>query len=398
MKFYQFVNPVQICSGKGSIATHLASKAKEIGCKRVLVVCGPVINKLGLADKVVSCLTEQGVEVGTKFHNVPNESSVSTIKEICDIYRQNFCDSIVAIGGGSVLDTAKAVRLLLSQNAEDISKYFGYNMSKIGIKIPFIAIPTTCGTGAEVTKVSVICNDKTLTKEEIISDLMLPDVAILDCDTLNTLPLKSVLLTAFDALSHAIEGYCSKGKNALSDVYSRLAIVKIYNNLKQVINGNGTDEEYSALLEGACYAGISFSNSMVGGVHAIAHSLGSVLNVSHDYAVANLLPYVLQFNLDYSEKEYAELYDLLVQEKNYIDTRQKAVGFINALHNFYFNNVSKIGGIPKISECGLNDDTIEKIAKLALTDGALLTNVRYMEYNDIVNILEEMRGNANGKC
>lgn len=390
MEYYQFYNPVKICSGENAIQDNLGKIAKKLNFNKVLIISGPVINKIGLVNFAEQCLMQSGIQTCVKYCNVPNESSINAIEELCNIYTENNCDSVLAIGGGSVLDTAKAVRLAISQNDNDISKFFGYNMSKIGVKVPFVAIPTTCGTGAEVTKVSVIYNESNGAKEELISEIMLPDFAILDPKVLITLPKKSILLTAFDALSHAIEGYCSKSKNHISDVYSKMAITKIFNNLELAISENANMYNYIQLLEAANYAGISFSNSMVGGVHAIAHSLGSVLSVSHDYAVAMLLPYVLKYNLEYSNNEYAELYDLIAQKENNcaMDKKEKAEMFICEINKLFSNNISKIGGNRSFIDCGLNDTAIKKIAELALTDGAILTNARYLSYNDIINILE----------
>lgn len=386
--FYQFYNPVKIIKGDNAIENNLANYAIELGYKKVLVVGGPVISRLGIVDFVASNLEKAGI-VCEKYTNVPNDSSLHTIKEICELYNNASCNGIVAVGGGSVLDTAKAVKLAVSQNKLNMSDLFGYNMAKKSLKVPLIAIPTTCGTGSEVTKVVVICDHKKGTKEEIISDLLLPDVAILDAKMLETLPLKSVFLTAFDALSHAIEGYCCKGKNMLSDRYSLIAIKSIFKNLPLILDGTGGKKEYLAMLESACFAGISFSNSMVGAVHAIAHSVGSSLGVAHDYAVATLLPYVLKFNMDYSCEEYAKLYDLIAEDKFdcIMENSQKAELFVSKVFDFFEINASKIGGISKFSDCGLNEISAKKIAELALTDGAILTNPKRMGYNEIVGIL-----------
>lgn len=391
--YYQFYNPVKIISGEGSIEKYLGSQVLKLGCKKILVISGPVINRLGITDYVAENLEKLGLAC-SKFTNVPNDSSLKTIKEICEIYRTFECDGIVAVGGGSVLDTAKSVKLAISQNQAGLSGLLGYNMAKLGKKVPLIAIPTTCGTGAEITKVAVICDEVKGTKEEIISDLLLPNVAILDAKMLKTLPFKSVFLTAFDALAHAIEGFCCKGKNPLSDRYSLLAIKSIFKYLPLILDGLASEKDYQAMLEASCFAGVSFSNSMVGAVHAIAHSVGSVLGVGHDFAVATMLPYVLEFNMDYSCNEYARLYDLLTDNKTDIelDNAQKAKLFVSKIFDFFEINASKIGGISKLSVCGLNDDNAKIIANLTLTDGAILTNPRRLSYNDIISILNAVEG------
>lgn len=388
-KYFEFVNPVQIVSGEDIVKDKLGSLAKSIGSKNALVITGPVINRLGIADFVIEALLDGGVNVTCKWTDVPSESSIKTIENICGAYRKNNCDSIVAVGGGSVLDTAKAVRLLLAQNKQDFSKLFGYNMSKIGTKIPFIAIPTTCGTGSETTKVAVICDETRGAKEEVLTEILLPDLALIDPKMLETLPQKAVLLTAFDALSHAIEGYCGRGKNPFSDEYSRLAIKLIVQNLQDVLGDSPTAKGRLNLLKGATYAGVSFSNSMVGAVHAIAHSAGSVLGINHDFAVASFLPYVLKYNIDFCKNEYAELFDLVDDFNNTtLSIDQKAEQFAGQIRDIFLKYATKIGGIPTLRDCGLTNEKYQDIAKLALSDGAILTNPKVMSYNDVVNILQ----------
>lgn len=396
MKNFEFLNPVQMVCGEESIHNHLGKLAQNVGMKNVIVISGPVISKLGITDFVVQSLAEKGVNTSCKWTNVPNESSLGTVKEICGAYTQNNCDGIVAVGGGSVLDTAKTVKLVLSQDGQSVDKIFGYDMVKSTKKVPLIAIPTTCGTGAETTRVAVILGETTGTKEEIISDILLPDIAVLDPKMLETLPQKSVLLTAFDGLAHAIEGYCGKGKNAFSDEFALLAIKLILNGLQDYFSESSSTKGRCDLLKGAYYAGVSFSNSMVGAVHAIAHSIGSELNVTHDFAVATLLPYVLKYNIEESKKEYAKLYEILFAKSKdlIIAEMDKAERFVCEIAKIFLNYTSKIGGIPNFKECGLDDDKYETIAKLAISDGAILTNAKYMGYNDIINILQmTMEGN-----
>lgn len=390
MKNLEFFNPVKMVCGDSVIENKLALSAKNIGIKKAMVISGPIINKLGITDFVANSLEAGGVVTSCKWTNVPNESSLQCVREICRAYTENDCDGIVAVGGGSVLDTAKAAKLLLSQGKQDLQGLFGYDMAKAGVKIPFIAIPTTCGTGSEATKVAVILDEKSGRKEEILSEILLPDIAMLDPKMIETLPQKSVLLTAFDALAHAIEGYCGKGKNAFSDEFSILAIKLILSGLQNVLGDNPSARGRCDLLKGAYYAGVSFSNSMVGAVHAIAHSAGSVLNVAHDFAVANLLPYVLKFNLDCSQKEYAKLYTILSPKEKTegLDEVQKAQKFVNEIREIYLNYASKIRGICKFKECVTDKNQYEEIAKLTLSDGAILTNAKFMSYNDIITVLQ----------
>ncbi len=187
---YEFYSPTKIVSGNTFVERYLGFETKQLGIKNALLITGPVISKLGLKDYAIKSLEKENISVGFVFKDIPNDSSTKVVNDICVIYYKNKCDGIVALGGGSVLDTAKAVRLLVSQQKDEIEELFGYNMSKIGIKVPLIAIPTTCGTGSEVTRVSVISDEINGVKEEIISDILLPDITILDGKMLETLPKK----------------------------------------------------------------------------------------------------------------------------------------------------------------------------------------------------------------
>lgn len=387
MSYYEFFNPVKLISGEGCVQTRLPAELKKLRAKRWFFISGPIITKLGLGKDVEQAVQNAGAVIAAKFTAVPNDSSVETVNEIVKMYRDENADGIIAIGGGSVLDTAKAVRLSVIGGAADLRECYGYNMLHKGAKVPFVAIPTTCGTGSEVTKVSVISDENNGAKEEIISDLLLPDLAVCDCRMLQTLPKKSILLTAFDALSHAVEAYCSRGKNPLSDTYSYLAISGIIRNLPKVLDCDTFDAKgCEALLLSASLAGISFSNSMVGGVHAIAHSVGSTLGVAHDFAVATMLPYVLAFNMQKSYKNYAKLSRCFGFESGLTD-EQLAAKFVDYIYAFLAENAAKIGGIPTLEQCGLNDLTADIIAKSAVTDGAILTNPHIVEYNDVMQLL-----------
>lgn len=388
--YYEFYNPVQIVAGKNVIAECLGELLITLNAKRILVISGPTINKLGLTDFVGTAIKKNGIDVGAYYVDVPNESSVKTIEEICNIYKINNCDGIVALGGGSVLDTAKASKLMLSQKAMCLKELYGYDMIGIGNKIPMILIPTTCGTGAEVTRVAVISDENNNgLKEEIISNEMLPDYCLLDPKMIKTLPSKSVLLTAFDAMSHAIEGYCCLQKNPISDRYSVLAIRMLVDNLEKYIENPKDDDIGLKLLEASNYAGISFSNSMVGAVHAIGHSLGVILNIGHDLAISRLLPYVLSYNIEYAKQYYEELYYYVVDNDEYYNTpkEEMARAFVLKIHDLFKRVADKLGNVPKLVDCGLCQQKFNEIITKTLNDGAILTETRYMQKQDIANIL-----------
>ena len=155
MFYYEFQNSTKIISGKNSI-DNIPAELNFFNSKRPLLISDSVLNKIGTVDKIVKATENDEIKIGFKYTDVPQDSDLEVINRLCKIYKENNCDSIVAVGGGSVIDTAKGVRMLISQNVEDINELMGNEILKYGVHVPFIVIPTTAGTGSEVTLVAVI--------------------------------------------------------------------------------------------------------------------------------------------------------------------------------------------------------------------------------------------------
>ena len=322
------------------------------------------------------------------YTDIPVDSSIQTINEIVKIYAQNKCDSIIAVGGGSVIDTAKGVRLALSQNTTNISKLAGNEIVKNGVLIPFIVIPTTSGTGSECTAVAVIKDDNTHIKQEYISQELLPNVAILDNIFTQSLPAKLTASTAIDALTHAIEAYTSLQKNPISDVYAITSIKLISNNLVKVLKNNDKQSRINLSLA-SCLAGIAFSNAMVGIVHAIGHAVGGYKNIPHGNAMAILLPHCMRFNLDKCKKEYDDILLYFVGDCKYvlISKENRANQFIVEVEKL-LHLLNKKYGLPiSLKDYGVNENDLSEIANRALNDGAVIVNKKRVFKDDIINIL-----------
>ena len=241
MLFYEFQNSTKIVSGKNSVA-NIPAELEFFNSKRPLLISDTVLNKIGTVEKISKSLKDGNIEIGYTYTEVPQDSDLEVINKLCKIYKENNCDSIVAVGGGSVIDTAKGVRMLISQNVQDINNLMGNEILKYGIHVPFIVIPTTAGTGSEVTLVAVIEDKIKNVKMEFISYFLLPDVAILDPKMTVSLPKKATASTGMDALCHAIEAYSCIQKNPMSDSYAISAISLIRDNLLNAVE-NGNDEE-----------------------------------------------------------------------------------------------------------------------------------------------------------
>lgn len=389
--YYEFQNTTKIISGESAI-NNISAELKFYNANSPLLISDEVLKNIGIVTKIKDAInTDNKVKVMAEYTEVPQDSDLKIINKLAKIYKENNCDSIVAVGGGSVIDTAKGLRMLISQCEEDINKLMGNEILKYGIHIPFIVVPTTAGTGSEVTLVAVIEDKIKKLKMEFISYFLLPDVAILDPEMTVTLPKKLTASTGIDALCHAIESYTCMQKNPISDVYAKTAIKLITENLVNAVE-NGKDKKVRlAMANASLMAGIAFSNSMVGLVHAIAHSLGAVCHIPHGDAVAIVLPYVMEYNLDKLKNEYAELLIYIISEEEYINTKKekRAERTIEEIKRM-IAKLNTIAGLPtKLRDAKIVKDDFEKVAKIAINDGAIIVNPKVVEEQDIIKILEK---------
>jgi alcohol dehydrogenase len=332
------------------------------------------------------------------FDSVPADSDVKVVNEVAKLYRSKKCDSIIAVGGGSVLDTAKGTNILVSENAADLMQFVGYGNVKRKLR-PLVAVPTTAGTGSEVTSVAVIANHEKNIKMAFGSLFLLPDIAIIDSRMTKTLPPTITAFTGMDALTHAVEAYFCLAKNPLSDTTALAAIQLIAQNLVNVVKKPSDLDGRLALALASNLAGMAFSNSMVGLVHNIGHAIGGVCGVPHGVCMNVLLPYGLEYNLHKAANYIGELLYPLAGEEVYNKTPKKerplkTVEYIRKLiqdlhdatdgkHPRFLKEVYDKTGKQMIPKEKLPD-----IAKTAMSDPAQFYNPEDLDYNDYIMVLE----------
>lgn len=383
--YFEFVNKTKVCAGKNALS-HLEYECQQYHMKHPLILTDDVLYKLKYVDIITKHLT---LEISL-FTNIPVDSSIHTIEEIKDYYIKEQCDGIIALGGGSVLDTAKGVYLMLSQDCQSIEDILGFEDIPLGKDIPFFAIPTTSGTGSEATCVAVVSHPEKKVKLEIISQHIQSHVAFLDPVLTQNLPIKTTVSTGIDALTHAIEAYTCSQKNPISDGYAISAIRTISQNILEILE-HPKDADIRLNLALASYeAGCSFSNSMVGIVHAIGHALGAVCHIPHGDAMSMLLVPCMRYNLDVNKDLYADLLLYLGQIDLYTQTPkdqlgEKAIDYIASLLHTLHEKAALPISLQSIEN--LNDN-IDEIVEKALNDGALIVNNKYASKQDIRNILE----------
>lgn len=388
--YFEFVNSAKLLCGDYAME-NIPSEMRLLGSSRPIILSDATLEKIGSVRILTDALSKGGMKASAIYTDIPLDSSIEKVNEISRIYRENNADGIIALGGGSVIDTAKGLRMLISQGGKNILSYVGSEMLGRGQSVPFAAIPTTSGTGSEATSVAVIKDGERKVKLEFISSFLLPDIAVLDVRALESMPARITALTGLDALTHAIEAYSCLQKNPISQCYALTAIKLIMGNLENAVRKPKDKDARIAMAIASYIAGASFSNSMVGIVHAIGHSVGGVCSVAHGEAMTILLPICMRYNKDYADSDYSDLLLYLSNADVYASTRKedKAEKAIDVVVSLIERIKASAPIATKLSERGVKRSDFEEIAKRALNDGALIVNPRNADKDDILKILED---------
>ena len=388
--YFEFSNPGKILSGPYALE-NIASELKLLNCSRAMILSDKVLNDLGSVKTLTDVLITGGIKIASIYTDIPADSDIIIVNKIASEYRRTNADSIIALGGGSVIDTAKGLRMLISQGGNDILSFVGCEVLPKGRSVPFVAIPTTSGTGSEATQVAVIKNNKKHVKMEFISQFLLPDLAVIDPRFTTSMPKRVTAMTGLDALTHALESYYCLQKNIVSQSYSLTAIELIKENLVNAITSGSNKTTRLNMANASLLAGSAFSNSMVGLVHAIGHSLGGVCKVPHGLAMAILLIPCLRFNIEYCRGEYEKIFLTFVGPERYVKVKKekRAEAFIEAMEEF-LNEVSKKADLSlKLSSYNVDPKCFDKVAALSLNDGAMIVNPRACSKDEVIEILNQ---------
>ena len=369
MNPFSFATTAQILCESGS-AAQLGELCKLRDAHRVLIVTDPGITKIGLLNDVLPTLAKAQVaaEVFDKVEADPPESVVLAAVEQAKSMQ---AELIIGFGGGSSMDVAKLVALLAHPNCtQTLQDIYGVGNAR-GQRLPLIQVPTTAGTGSEVTQIAIITTGAT-TKMGVVSPILLPDLALLDADLTLGLPSHVTAATGIDAMVHAIEAYTSKiKKNPLSDMLAREALRLLAGNLDAVVQDGQNREARQAMLLGALLAGQAFANAPVAAVHALAYPLGGHYHIPHGLSNALVLPTVIEFNAPAAAPLYAELAPLIVGRALVPgDAESLTEQLVRAL-----GDLSPRCGLPsRLRDAGVPKDALEMLAKDAMLQQRLLVN------------------------
>lgn len=386
--YYEFFNPVKIISGSHALE-NLPHELGLFGVKRPLLVTDEGIKNAGLLNYVKKSFNETEISF-ILYDKVPQDSSEKVVKDLFNIFNSARCDSIIALGGGSVIDTAKALNILLSTNSDDLMQSEGSDILGNSMKT-LIAIPTTVGTGSEGTGVAVVKDYQKNVKIAFSSQFLIPKVAILDPRMSTTLPRHILAATAMDAMTHAIESFICLQKNPVSDAFAWAALKILGENLLAAVNNPKHKKYRFALANAACLAGIGLSNSIAGIVHCLGHAVGGVCGIPHGGAMNIILPYGLEYNLTKVEEYIAELLFPLTGADIYCNTpvenrAKKTIDYIREIRDELFS----LTKLPRtLKEAGVPKDKLKDIARTAINDGSVAYNPEEIEYSDALFVLKQ---------
>ncbi len=303
MKDFSFSTAGCIESGAGS-SLRLHEQCARLAITRPLLVTDPGLVSIGLLEPPLQALRDHGLEP-VLYDQVREDPPEAVILEAVELALAERIDGVIAIGGGSSMDVAKVVAVLL-KSEQSLAELYGVDQVT-GTRLPLILVPTTAGTGSEVTPVAVVTTGET-TKAGVSSRVLLPDVAVLDADLTLGLPPRVTAMTGIDAMVHAIEAYTSRHKkNPLSDNLARQALTLLSGSIRTAVQQGDNREARANMLLGAMLAGQAFANAPVAAVHALAYPLGGHYHIPHGLSNSLVLPAVLRFNMPEAELLYAEL-------------------------------------------------------------------------------------------
>jgi len=303
MANFEFHAPPAIIYGKGS-RSRAAECIKKLSITNLLIISDKYLDEIGIVAEIAGSVKSSGVSSAI-YAGILNEPEISDVENALAAFKRNNCDGILGVGGGSAIDTAKAVSVMAA-NPGSIRDYMGYHKVK-NAGVPLIAMPTTAGTGSEATRVTIITDTERDVKMMCLDGAFMPDAAIVDYELTMTMPKKLTAYVGLDALTHAIEAFVSAKANAASDMFALRTAELIAANILTAYNEPGNERARENMMLGANFAGIAFSNSSVCAVHGMSRPIGAYFHIAHGLSNAMLLPAVTERSIGGNISRYAAL-------------------------------------------------------------------------------------------
>jgi alcohol dehydrogenase class IV len=356
--------------------------AKNFRAGKVLLAVDPNISSIWWMDEIMQSLDEEGVEY-TEFSGITENPKAYEVMKGAELFRQNKCDGIVAVGGGSTLDCAKGIGIVAA-NGGDITEYIGVDLVSSPMP-PLICIPTTAGSSADVSQYAVISDHNY--KKLIISKSVVPDVSLLDPQTLTTQPEEVTYGSGIDALFHAVEAFCSNGSSRVTDIFALKAIEELSSGLVEVTDDPYNTELREKTMFASLYAGLAFSNAGLGLIHAMAHSIGGLLDISHGVSSMLVAGPAIKYNYAFCPEKYRKISAAMGIDESRLKDAELKETLINAIYDVAGEYTEKI-----ISEFRPERDLEETIVKRTGNDPCIATNPGIPNEDELGEIWREISG------
>lgn len=379
----EFFIPGKIIMGKDAFVSGM-KQIKKMG-KRPLIVCGPIVKKVGLTKKITDILGREGMSYAV-FADITGEPTDTMIEAGRKAYQDNQCDFLIGVGGGSPLDAIKAIAVMVTYGGA-MSDYMGVSLEK---ELPkMVAIPTTAGTGSEATQFTIITDTKTNVKMLLKGPTLMPDLAVVEPSLTVSAPKSVTAATGLDALTHAIEAYTSRKAQPLTDMFAASAIQRIFSNLQAAYIDGEDMEARGEMAMAALEAGIAFNNSSVTIVHGMSRPIGALFHVPHGFSNALLLYQCMEYVLSGALDRFAMLGKMIGAANEKEEDAVAAEKFLNAIKDIC--NTCDIGGIETYGiEKEKFKEAMPKMAKDALISGSPGNTRMEIKEADILEIYQRL--------
>ncbi len=374
--------PTTVLMGRGSIQM-IPNEISKIDAKKALVVTDDVLVKIGVVQKVLDVLDEVGIDY-VVFSDVKPNPTVKNVTDGLQCLQENNCDFVISIGGGSPQDAAKGVAILAT-NPGNLVDYEGVNKTA-NKSLPIVAINTTAGTASEATINYVITDEERKVKMVIVDTNSIATIAVNDADLMVDMPASLTAATGMDALTHAIEGYITKGATRFTDMYNLEAIKAISQNLETAVKDGSNIEAREGMAYGQFITGMGFSNCGLGIVHSMAHQLGGFYDLPHGVCNAILLPYVMAYNAEVTGDKYRDIAEAMGIDTEGMSTEEARAACIDAVQN-----LSQAVGIPgDFTTLGVKKEDIDELAEFAMVDACTPGNPKDPKKEDIIQLYRKV--------
>ncbi|QAV25633.1 alcohol dehydrogenase [Neobacillus thermocopriae] len=380
MNIHKFVMP-EVIFGNGSIQ-QVGESCVRLGATNVFIVSDPGVMEAGWLDVIVRSCRQAGLSY-TTFHDITINPKDKEVEKGCRMYLENECDAVIGVGGGSSIDVAKAIAILVT-NGGRIHDYEGVDKIRYPLP-PQVMVPTTAGSGSEVSQFSVIVDTETEKKMTIISRSLIPDIAIIDPETLSTKSPHLTASTGLDVLTHGIEAYVSLAATPLTDVHAKNAISLVAEYLRPSVASKMNLEAKINMAMACLQAGLAFSNAILGAVHAMSHAVGGKYNLLHGAVNSILLPHVMEYNLLANPKKFADIALFLgvdIRGMSNMEAGNKAIEHVKQL-------TMDIGTPQRLADIGVEKDQLKKMSVSAFHDACMITNPRDVTIEDIEELFRK---------